>query len=73
MLYLFNIKKSIIAFLFCFREAAKTVLLCNNQACNNQGTSGEVRPVINEPGCDEDGYFSTYDHFAIHHEMLQVL
>lgn len=53
---------------------AKTVLLCNNQECKNQGTSGEVRPVVNEPSsCDEDGYFSTYDHFAIHHEMLQVI
>lgn len=59
-------------FLF-FREAAKTVLLCNNQACNNQGTSGEVKPVTGDTQCiDEDGYFSTYDHFAIHHEMLQV-
>ncbi|GFR21976.1 protein arginine N-methyltransferase 3 [Trichonephila clavata] len=51
--------------------AAKTVLLCNNQMCsgvNNRSSYQEDKSSNNE---DDNYYFSTYDHFAIHHEMLQ--
>ncbi|PRD28306.1 UNVERIFIED_CONTAM: Prmt3 [Trichonephila clavipes] len=51
--------------------AAKTVLLCNNQMCsgvNNRSSYQEDKSSNYE---DDNYYFSTYDHFAIHHEMLQ--
>ncbi|XP_035207274.1 protein arginine N-methyltransferase 3-like isoform X2 [Stegodyphus dumicola] len=48
------------------KEAAKNVL-CNNDYPSDKRPCTEERRMSNE----EDSYFSTYDHFAIHHEMLQ--
>ncbi|KAG8181218.1 hypothetical protein JTE90_002900 [Oedothorax gibbosus] len=55
------------------KEAAKTVLLCNNSQCSgvNNRTSAQENRSASGTIDDDNYYFSTYDHFAIHHEMLQ--
>ncbi|XP_054724492.1 uncharacterized protein LOC129234512 [Uloborus diversus] len=54
------------------KEAAKTVLLCPNQSSTPSHTTSNSRmSEESRSNDDDDHYFSTYDHFAIHHEMLQ--
>ncbi|XP_042903537.1 uncharacterized protein [Parasteatoda tepidariorum] len=55
------------------KETAKTVLLCNNQQCSYVNNINKPSSIYDTKpyNQDEDYYFSTYDHFAIHHEMLQ--
>ncbi|XP_055940291.1 protein arginine N-methyltransferase 3-like isoform X2 [Argiope bruennichi] len=54
------------------KEAAKTVFLCNNQQCSGMNSRSSSYQDNKSSNNDEDNYyFSTYDHFAIHHEMLQ--
>ncbi|GBN34790.1 Protein arginine N-methyltransferase 3 [Araneus ventricosus] len=53
------------------KEAAKTVLLCNNQQCSGMNNRSSYQDNKSSNNDEDNYYFSTYDHFAIHHEMLQ--
>ncbi|GIY97601.1 protein arginine N-methyltransferase 3 [Caerostris extrusa] len=53
------------------KEAAKTVLLCNNQQCSSMNNRSSYQDNASSGNDEDNYYFSTYDHFAIHHEMLQ--